>query len=75
MAWRKWLVRSLVFSVLGVAVLAAFLYEAWTNPAAVRRQVLAKLGQQFVGATVSLESARLRLLGGIAVRDLHMTRR
>jgi hypothetical protein len=75
MAWRKWLVRSLVFSVLGVTVLAALLYEAWTNPAAVRRQVLAKLAQQFDGANVSLESARLRLLGGIAVRDLHMTRR
>jgi hypothetical protein len=60
---------------MGVVVLAAFLYEAWTNPAAVRRQVLAKLGQQFVGATVNLESARLRLLGGIAIRDLRMTRR
>ncbi|HEY7428036.1 MAG TPA: hypothetical protein VH682_27630, partial [Gemmataceae bacterium] len=75
MAWRKWLVRSLVFSVMGVAVLAAFLYEAWTNPTAVRRQVLAKLAQQFVGASVNLDSARLRLLGGIAVRDLRMTRR
>ena len=39
MAWRKWLVRSLVFSVLGLATLAALLYEAWTNPGAVRRQV------------------------------------
>lgn len=75
MAWRKWLVRSLVFSALGVAVLGVFLYEAWTNPTAVRRQVLAKLSQQFVGASVSLDSARLRLLGGIAVRDVRMARR
>ena len=75
MTWRKWLVRSLVFSVMGVAALGVFLYVAWTNPTAVRRQVLAKLSQQFVGATVSVESARLRLLGGILVRDVRMARR
>src|SRR6516165_155009 len=75
MAWRKWLVRSLVFSVLGLVILAALLYEAWTNPAAVRRQVLAKLHKIFIGATVSVDSARLRLLGGIGVRDLRMARR
>lgn len=75
MTWRKWLVRSLVFSVLGLATLAALLYEAWTNPSAVRHQVLAKLHQEFIGASVSLDSARLRLLGGIAVRELRMARR
>lgn len=75
MAWRKWLVRSLVFSVLGLAVGGAFVYQAWTNPAAVRRQVHAKLAQQFIGASVSLDSAHLRLLGGIAVRDVRMARR
>jgi hypothetical protein len=75
MAWRKWLVRSLVFSFLGLAVLAAVLYEAWTNPTAIRREVLAKLTHECVGATVSLDSARLRLLGGIAVRDLRLARR
>jgi hypothetical protein len=75
MTWRKWLVRSLVFSVLGGGIAAALLYESWTNPAAVRTQVVSKLGTLFVGATVNLESARLRLLGGIVVRDLRMARR
>ncbi len=75
MACRKWFVRGLVFSVLGVAVLAALLYEAWTNPRAVRTQVLDKLRKDFIGATVSVDSARLRLLGGIAVHDLRMSRR
>jgi hypothetical protein len=75
MAWRKWLVRSLVFSVMGLGILAAVLYEAWTNPSAVRRQVLVKLHKEFIGATASLDSARMRLLGGIAVRDLRMARR
>ncbi|MHB1425297.1 MAG: hypothetical protein ACYC3I_19175 [Gemmataceae bacterium] len=75
MAWRKWIVRSLVFSVLGLAILAVLLYESWTNPAAVRRLVLAKVNELFIGATVSLDSARLRLLGGIGIRDLRMGRR
>lgn len=75
MAWRKWLVRGLVFSILGAAILAVCLYQAWTNPSAVRGQVLDKLGKQFLGATISLDSARLRLLGGIAVNDLRMARR
>jgi hypothetical protein len=75
MAWRKWLVRGLVFSVAGAAISLALTYEAWTNPSAVRREVLDKLTQQFIGATVSLDSARLRLLGGIVVHDLRMARR
>ncbi|HTU92017.1 MAG TPA: AsmA-like C-terminal region-containing protein [Gemmataceae bacterium] len=75
MAWRKWLVRSLVFSVLGLAVLAALVYEAWTNPAAVRRLVHDKIHKLFIGATVSIDSARLRLLGDIGLRDVRLARR
>src|SRR5262249_27537933 len=47
----------------------------WTNPTATRRQVLAKLGEKFLGASITLESARLRLLGGIALAELRMARR
>jgi hypothetical protein len=75
MAWRKWLVRGLVFTLAGAAAVAGLLWEAWTNPAATRRLVLAKLADKFPGATVSLDSARLRLLGGIAVSELRMARR
>jgi hypothetical protein len=75
MTWRKWLVRGFVFTLAGGVVVAGLLWEAWTNPAATRRMVLAKLADKFVAATVSLESARLRLLGGIAVSDLRMARR
>ena len=75
MTWRKWMVRGLVFSVLGGSVAAALAYQAWTNPTATRRQVLSQLDKNFVGAHVSLESARLRLLGGISFTDLRMTRR
>jgi hypothetical protein len=75
MTWRKWLVRGVVFSVSAVLAVAGFCYQRWTNPEAVRQQVIDKLGIHFVGAVVSVESAQMRLLGGISVTDLRLTRR
>jgi hypothetical protein len=75
MLWRKWLVRGLVFTVAGAAAAVGIAYQAWTNPAATRRIVIEKLSEKFIGATVNLESASLRLLGGIALSDLRMARR
>lgn len=72
---RKWLVRGLVFSVVAAASAAAWLYQHWTNPTAVRQQVLAKLGGYFNGANISLDSAHMRLLGGIALSELRLGRR
>ena len=76
MAWRKWLVRGLVFSLLGLPAVAAVAYQAWTNPAAVRAEVIAHVRSHLVAdaAAVSLDSARLRLFGGIAVSELRVTR-
>src|ERR1051325_3509815 len=75
MRLRKWLVRGLVFGVLFGMALAVLIYQRWTDPAAVRQQVVAALEQQFPGADVALESARLRLLGGILLTELRMVRR
>jgi hypothetical protein len=75
MPWRKWLVRGFVYSVLSGGLLAFLLYHFWTSPATVRRQVLAKLADRFPGASVTLDSAHLRILGGIAVTELRMARR
>src|SRR6516225_6226874 len=75
MAWRKWLVRTLVLFIAGTAIAAALAYLSWTNPTAVREQVIARLRAQFPGAVVNLESARFRLLGGITVNELHLTPR
>src|SRR5205085_3490986 len=47
----------------------------WTNPAAVRQQVMLRLEEMFPGATISLDSARLRILGGISLSELRFTRR
>src|SRR5947209_1789 len=76
MAWRKWLVRGLVFATLGAGAVGAGAYQAWTNPAAVRAQVLEHVRGRFAEgvASVSLESAQLRLLGGIAVSELRVAR-
>jgi hypothetical protein len=49
-------------------------YQLWTHPRAVRRLVMDKLGVRFIHVNVGLESARLRLLGGIAISDLRMAR-
>jgi hypothetical protein len=65
----------LVFSLLGGACAAGYLYQRLTNPAAVRRQVVAKLRDMLPGAEVTLDSARLRLLGGIALNELRLKRR
>jgi hypothetical protein len=73
MSWRKWIVRGLVFSILAGVGGAVWLYERWTNPAAVRQQVIDKLRRLFPGANVTLDSARLRLLGGISLSELRLT--
>ncbi len=75
MSWRKWFVRGLVFGVLGLAGGAFYLYQHWTDPAVVRAQVLAGLETFFPGATVNLDSARLRILGGISLTELLLTSR
>src|SRR5271156_3065441 len=71
-SWRKWLVRFLVFSSAGGLALAVLLYERWTDPAVVREQVIEQLRVHFPGATISVDSAYIHLLGGIAVAELRM---
>jgi hypothetical protein len=73
-AWRKWLVRGFVFTVAATLVGAGLLYQRWTNPAATRQQVIDKLSSHFLLTRVTLEAARLRLLGGIALTDLRLAR-
>jgi hypothetical protein len=75
MASRKWLVRCLVFTISSGLGSAALLYQQWTNPAAVRQQVVEHLGVYFVGANVTLDSAHMKLLGGISLRELRLSRR
>lgn len=75
MSWRKRLVRGLVFAVLAVLAAAGWLYQRFTNPDAVREQVVANLESHFLNTDVRLESASLRLLGGISIKELRLVRR
>jgi len=75
MSWRKWLVRGLVFGIAGAVACAVLLYQPRTNPIAVHQQVLEKLRELFPGATVTLDSARLEILGGIRFNELRIVRR
>ena len=74
MAWRKWIVRGIVYGIISAAATAALVYQRWTNPGAVREQVIAEISKMFPGAHVSVDSARLRILGGIQLNGLRLTR-
>ena len=58
---RKWFVRLLTLAIVVGVVGGYYLYERFTNPDEVRRQVLAKLGEQFPGAVVKVETASTRI--------------
>jgi len=75
MAWRKWIVRGIVYGIIIVAATGAFLYQRYTNPSAVRDQVISSLEKAFPGVQVSVDSARLRILGGIQLNGLRFSRR
>jgi hypothetical protein len=75
MSIGKWLVRGLVFAVLLGLGAGGWLYQRFTNPAAVRQQVLDNLMARMPGALVTVESAHMRLLGGIAFNRLRLARR
>jgi hypothetical protein len=75
MFWRKWLVRGLVLTIAAGLAGAGWLFQRWTSPAVVRQQVISRLQALFPRAAIALESARLRLLGGIALSELRLARR
>ncbi len=75
MSWHKCLVRSLVFAVLAGVGAAVWTYLHWTDPSVVRRHTIAQLEAHFPGATVHVDSARLRLLGGVSLTEARLVRR
>jgi hypothetical protein len=75
MSWRKSLVRLLVFTMVAGLAAAGWLYQRWTSPEEVRLQVIEQIAKEFPGAHVSVESAYLKLLGGIALTDVRLVRR
>jgi hypothetical protein len=78
MSLRSWIIRGLIF-LAGMAALAisGWLITSWVSPERVRTDVIDALSKQFEGDSVQIEvgSASLRILGGISVTDLKLTRK
>ncbi len=72
---RNWLIRGLILA--GVAFLAAlgWVANSWISPERVREKVILTLSEQLDDVDIHVGSARMRILGGIAVSDLRLTRR
>src|SRR5262245_53204139 len=75
MSFRSWAIRGLILA--GVAVLAAlgWVANSWVSPERVRAQVIATLDEHLEGVEIHVGSAHMRILGGIAVSDLRLSRR
>jgi len=52
-----------------------WLWYVWTQPAVIQQMLIAQLQEQFEDVDVEMESAHLRLFGGIVVRNLRLIRR
>jgi hypothetical protein len=74
-AVRSWLIRGLILAGVAVLIVLAWLANSWVSPERVRAQLIASLHDQFEDVDVHVGSARMRILGGIAVSDLKLTRR
>ena len=56
MAWRKWIVRGIVYGMVVASATGALAYQRFTNPDAVRDQIITELEKAFPGAEVSVDS-------------------
>src|SRR5205814_10203866 len=74
LAGRRRVVRGLNLGGVAGLVDLGGVASSWVSPERVREKVLAHLNEQFDGVEVHVGSARMRILGGIAVTDLRITR-
>lgn len=65
----------MVFGLLGLAATIGSLFWAWTSPGLLREAVVQEIQRGLPAAQVDLESASMRLLGGITLRDLRLSKR
>ena len=72
---RNWLIRGLILAGVAALVGLGWVANSWVSPERVRDQVIASLNEQFDGVDIQIGSAHMRILGGIAVSDLKLSRR
>lgn len=77
MSLRSWAIRGLILAGVAVVVTFGWLANSWVSPERVRADVIENLSQQFNDKLVEVQvgSARMRILGGIAVTDLKLIRK
>jgi hypothetical protein len=68
-------IRGLILAVCAAGAAGAWVAHGWISPERVRAALIAALSEQFPNADVQVESAHLRLFGGISVHDLRLTRK
>ena len=64
----------MVFGSTGMVLAVASVFWAWTNPAQLRQTVLTTLMERVPGIGATLEGASMRLLGGITLLGLRVSR-
>lgn len=69
-----WLIRGGLLAVLTAVGYAGWWARDWVSPENVRAAVISHLERDFPGSEVRIGSARMRLLGGISITDLALTR-
>lgn len=72
---RNWLIRGVILAGIAILIALGWVANSWVSPERVREQVIISLGEQFEGVEVQIGAAHMRILGGIAVRDLKLIRR
>ncbi|MCZ2340770.1 MAG: hypothetical protein LC104_03115 [Bacteroidales bacterium] len=72
---RSWLIRCMILTVLAAVGFVAISIHHRIRPEQVRASLISVLETEFTQVDVHVQSARLRLFGGISVTDLRLTRR
>ena len=67
---RSWAIRGMILGLAAGLAGLVWLARTWVSPERVRQQVETHLRAELPGWQVQVGSAHLRLLGGIAVREL-----
>ena len=72
--WRATLIRTTIVLIVAAVCCAGWLALNWIHPDQVRAAVIAHFEKQFGGrVAVEVESAQLRLFGGLTIRNLRLT--
>ena len=70
---RSWLIRGLILAGIAGVISGIWVMQDWVSPDRVRDALITVLREQLPDVDVEVESANLRLLGGISITNLTLT--